>query len=33
LSNATRGRLAEFIVATALRVNVSGVRNEWDRWA
>lgn len=32
LSNATRGRLAEFIVATALGVDVSGVRNEWDRW-
>lgn len=32
LSNATRGRLAEFIVATALGVDVYGVRNEWDRW-
>ena len=26
----TRGRLAEFIVATALEIDVSGVRNEWD---
>ena len=30
VSNATRGRLAEFIVATALGCDVSGVRNEWD---
>jgi hypothetical protein len=30
VSNVTRGRLAEFIVATALGVDVSGVRNEWD---
>ena len=30
VSNVTRGRLAEFIVATALGVDTSGVRNEWD---
>jgi len=30
VSNVTRGRLAEFIVANALGINVSGVRNEWD---
>src|SRR5262249_23331500 len=31
VSNVTRGRLAEFIVATALGVDVwGGVRNEWD---
>jgi len=30
VSNVTRGRLAEFIVATALGISVSGVRNEWD---
>jgi hypothetical protein len=30
VSNITRGRLAEFIVATALGVDVSGVRAEWD---
>jgi len=30
VSNVTRGRLAEFIVATALGIDVSGVRNEWD---
>ena len=30
VSNVTRGRLAEFIVAAALGVNVRGVRNEWD---
>jgi hypothetical protein len=29
VSNATRGRLAEFIVATALGVDLSGVRDEW----
>lgn len=30
VSNVTRGRFAEFIVATALGIDVSGVRNEWD---
>lgn len=30
VSNVTRGRLAEFIVATALGVDVTGVRNDWD---
>ena len=30
LSNATRGRLAEFIVATALDVPVDQVRDEWS---
>ena len=29
VSNATRGRLAEFIVASALDIT-DGVRNEWD---
>jgi len=29
VSNATRGRLAEFIVATALGIDVRGVRDEW----
>jgi hypothetical protein len=29
VSNATRGRLAEFIVATALGIDTGGVRNEW----
>lgn len=30
VSNATRGRLAEYIVAQALGINTQGVRNEWD---
>lgn len=30
VSNVTRGRLAEFIVATGLGISVSGVRSEWD---
>ncbi len=30
LSNATRGRLAEFIVAKALGISTAGVRNDWD---
>jgi hypothetical protein len=30
VSNITRGKLAEFIVATALGIDVEGVRNEWD---
>ena len=29
LSNATRGRFAEFIVATAVNVNIQKVREEW----
>lgn len=28
--NVTRGRLAEFIVATALGIDITGVRNDWD---
>lgn len=32
LSNATRGRLAEFIVATALAIDTSIPRNEWDSY-
>jgi hypothetical protein len=33
LSNATRGRLAEFIVATALGINVKKqIRDEWSAW-
>src|SRR5579875_2351118 len=30
VSNATRGRLAEFIVANALAIATSGVRDEWS---
>jgi hypothetical protein len=30
VSNSTRGRLAEFIVATASRVDLNAVRGEWD---
>ena len=30
VSNVTRGVLAEFIVATALDVNITGTRNDWD---
>ena len=30
VSNATRGRLAEFIVAMALDVDLNGVRDEWQ---
>jgi hypothetical protein len=30
VSNVTRGRLAEFIVATSLGIDTRGVRNEWD---
>lgn len=29
LSNATRGRLAEFIVATATNIDINAVRDEW----
>jgi hypothetical protein len=32
VSNTTRGRLAEFIVAAALAIPVSGVRDEWATW-
>jgi hypothetical protein len=32
LSNATRGRLAEFIVASALDVDLIGSRDEWDAY-
>jgi hypothetical protein len=31
VSNATRGRLAEFIVAIALDVDLSAPRDEWER--
>jgi hypothetical protein len=30
VSNATRGRLAEFIVAKALGISTAGVRDEWE---
>jgi hypothetical protein len=30
LSNATRGILAEFLVATATKIDIKNVRNEWD---
>lgn len=30
ISNATRGRLAEFIVGTAVEINPKKVRDEWD---
>src|SRR5579872_3776587 len=30
LSNATRGRLAEFIVATATNMDITEVRDEWS---
>lgn len=32
LSNATRGRLAEFIVATTLQIPLTTVRDEWSAW-
>lgn len=32
ISNATRGRLAEFIVATALRIDLKEVRDEWKAY-
>lgn len=32
VSNATRGRLAEYIVAKALDVDTGGVRNEWEAY-
>ncbi|RYE00979.1 MAG: hypothetical protein EOP50_02795 [Sphingobacteriales bacterium] len=32
LSNATRGRLAEFIVATAMDINIATCRDEWSAY-
>lgn len=32
LSNITRGRIAEYLVAKALGIPTNGVRNEWDAW-
>jgi hypothetical protein len=32
LSNATRGRFAEFIVATALNIDMTIIRNEWSSY-
>ncbi len=32
LSNATRGRLAEFLIATSLGISTGGVRSEWDAY-
>lgn len=32
LSNATRGRLAEYIVATALQIPITTIRDEWSAW-
>ena len=32
VSNVTRGKLAEFIVAKALGISTDGVRNEWDSY-
>lgn len=32
VSNATRGRLAEFIVSLGLRLDIKGVRNEWQAY-
>lgn len=32
LSNATRGRFAEFIVGTAIGINPSDLRDEWDAY-
>jgi hypothetical protein len=32
VSNATRGRLAEYIVARALGISMHGVRSEWDAY-
>lgn len=32
LSNATRGRFAEFIVGTAIDLNVNNLRDEWDAY-
>ena len=32
LDNTLRGEYAEFIVATALKLNISGQRVNWDPW-
>lgn len=32
LSNATRGRFAEFIVGTSVGLNIRNIRNEWDAY-
>ena len=32
ISNATRGRFAEFIVATALRIDLKTIRDEWSAY-
>ena len=32
VSNATRGRFAEFIVATALGIDLTEIRDEWSAW-
>jgi hypothetical protein len=32
LSNATRGRFAEFIVSTAMEINPENIREEWDAY-
>lgn len=32
LSNVIRGRLAEFIVATAININITQVRDEWGAY-
>src|SRR5690606_8699094 len=32
MSNATRGRFAEFIVGTAVRLNPENIRDEWDAY-
>lgn len=32
VDNTTRGRLAEFVVATALGIQVNGVRDSWAPW-
>jgi len=32
ISNATRGRFAEFIVASALGINMENVRDEWSAY-
>ncbi len=32
ISNATRGRLAEFIVASALNIDLTIIRDEWDAY-
>ena len=32
LSNATRGRFAEFIVATATNIDITQIRDEWSAY-